>query len=269
VVVPPQEAPVVLAGTALMDALTTGVEITDGIRWKDVMSAELENLDGGKTLEGVAITSALVVALLPAAVVVRGGPGGTPTLAARAPSPLGPRDLPVHDGPKSPSEGETFAAEGMDPPLDGSARRLFTGEERRKGYVRVVGALDVGIDTMHAASMLSGASASFRILDLLELGGGLRYVASRQGEASPSVLGFFRAGLNCELDARGRFAIPLAVELGKGGDIGFQFSFQLGLRVAATDHVAFGLYAFRPVYSRFADGSRWSFVSGAETVFSF
>jgi len=263
VVVPPQDSPVTLDGAALIDALREGVEINDGIRWRDVMSAELENLDGGKTLAGVAITTALVVALLPAAIVVRGG-GGAPKITVNAPKHLGPSELPVRE-PSSPSEGDTFATDAMNPPDDVDATRLFTGSSRRRGYLRVVGALDVGLDALHAASMLSGASASLRLLDLVELGGGLRYAAGKQTD----VIGIFRGGLHCTLDARGRFAIPLAFELGKGGDVRFHFAFDLGLRIAATDRIAFGLYAFRPVYSRLPEGGRWSYVSSVETVFAF
>lgn len=270
------------AGESLLAAAKHGVHVTDGLRWSAVDSAEIRNLHHGHTAIAIVAVTALVIGLVAVASASKGnanvgkifeGLGRGAVEGVRVVSHVhvsggggggGTADH-VVDG--TPEESSTLGSGAAPPNADG-ARPLFGGVARRRSVVGFVGALDGQRELWSLGRTHAGFSASLRLVDFVELGGGARYIASG---ARSDLLYFGRMGIHAGLDAARRFAFPFAVEMGGGGDVALYTRLAFGLRVRVDEHWSLGLYAFNPTFARYrtTDVPRWSFPSGVEASFAF
>ncbi|MFI5301947.1 MAG: hypothetical protein ACHREM_27980 [Polyangiales bacterium] len=311
----------------VLDAARKGVRVVDGLRWDDIQSAEVQNLNQGETAIAVVAVTAIAVGVVTIVVASKGKinlPSGTFSGPSRVASSVGrglprvPRALPrihPHGGVRidipdrvdsstssEPTESSTplpteapavpvedVSHEGVEtyglgaswleqPRLDG-ARPLFDGGARRQSIIRLVASLDTERDLSSTPRTHVGVAATMRLYNFFELGGGLRMLGASQAPdgtvVASALLPFLRIGMHAELDAHRRFAIPFAVDLGGGGDIGLYMKLVFGLRVRVTDQWSLGAYVFNPTLLMYKDGStmggatQWSFPSGIETSFAF
>ena len=140
----------------------------------------------------------------------------------------------------------------------------------------------MGTDFGRWDGLQSGTLVAFRFMDFVEVGAGARYLltAIPGGPGQPDsyghgVLGAFHLGLHLDLDARRRVAIPLGVQLGRGGPVRFQGRFLLGLRVRVVGPFYLGIYPLNPAVSLYRDdrpqvaASAWTFRTSLEVGVAF
>lgn len=269
------------AGDALLAAAKHGVHVTDGLRWSAIDSAEIRNLHHGHTAIAIVAVTAVVIGLVAVASASKGnanvgkvfeGLGRGAIEGARVASHVhvsggGGGGTVDHVVDESPDETGTLGSGAAPPNADG-ARPLFGGVARRRSTIGFVAALDGQRELWSLGRTHAGFSASLRIVDFVELGAGMRFIASG---ARSDLLWFGRMGIHAGLDARRRFAFPFAVEMGAGGDVLLYTRLAFGLRVRVDEQWSLGLYAFNPTFARYrtTDVPRWSFPSGVEASFAF
>jgi len=137
-----------------------------------------------------------------------------------------------------------------DPDLDliEHARPLFDRTAIRQDWIRLVAAAEIGSADINPLVPMSGLSATFRLRNIIEVGGGLRMAARplEDGGLRLQYMPFFRVGLHLELDARRRFAIPCFLDMG-GVSGEFHTRFAIGVRVRVSDRINLGLYPYNPI----------------------
>lgn len=318
-------------GAALREVEKQGVRVADGLRWDDIKSAEVKNLNHGTTAVAVVAVTAAVIGIVTVIALSKGKLnlpmpklGGVPTQVAQgvgrgalhvtrgAVRGLGRVHVNVGGSAGSGSSGgsgaesrssngataasASEASEAPAPPRAGDetatlgtpesapvnadhAEPLFDGSARRQSIVRVVGSFDVERDMSAVARNHLSLAAALRLYNFIELGAGLRWLSSIPGaDGTPrrsDLVAFGRIGIDAELDAHRRFALPFGLDFGAGGDVGAYVKLVFGLRVRVSESWALGLYAFNPtlVHYRASTGlpelTRWSFPSGVEATFAF
>ncbi len=326
------------SGKALGDVEKQGVRVTDGLRWDDIASAEVKNLNHGTTAVAVVAVTAAVIGLVTVIALSKGklnlplpklgaapirvaqgvgrgalnatrgvargvghlrvngslnintGSGSSGCAGERcggepsATSPAG-AGAPANEAASAasePSEGGETATLGdpsAEPISADHAEPLFDDGARRQSIVRVVGTFDVERDMSAVARDHLSLAAALRLYDFIELGAGVRWLSSIPsadgGARRGDVIGFGRIGINAELDAHRRFALPFAIDFGAGGDVSAYVKLVFGLRVRISERWALGAYALNPTLVHYKESSglpqltRWSFPSGVEATFAF
>lgn len=252
----------------------------DGLPWAGIRLAEVTNLSGGRTFGSLMAHTAMTALLLPVVALGAGLTKGANfgSLSGSLSSSASASDLSIQDLPTEPANGAAASpvlGDGRLGAPGAEAAPLFSSGMRRQAIARFVLAGEAVTDLISRDGMNAGLSLVVRFWDLLEVGGGWRYLltalpSSVGDQLYHSHIGLFRAGLHLDLDARRRFAIPLGVELGGGAAVRAQFRCNLGLRVRLVDRVFAGVYLFNPSYVGFRGGSAparasgWSFLSGLE-----
>ncbi len=245
-----------------------GVGARIGWRWKDIAAADVANISGSKTLAAFVLTGAIALAVAPIAAASSstgdfgGGPHGAPPNAVRAAEPI----------PFAPEPGASFGAMPQGSasseselafPSSAGERPFFSPRASRQAYARFSASLDSGLDALTARGASENLLVTMRLFDVFELGGGAGVIeATADGKSDVSVVGLFRGGLHAWLDEGRRFAIPLAADLGAGGDVRFHVRALTGLRLALPAGVELSLYPLSPTWdSRRNLPSRWSLES--------
>lgn len=262
-----------------MRDLARGVVAMDGIAWRDVKSAQINNMSGALTLGGItssvaALSASLTVDLAACmATLGRGCRAPATELTSRV---IGHAAFRRPRG--APGDGPTLAQAGAAAPSPAGAVMLFTRGARRRAIIRALAWADASA-TQHRTEPLSGSvGGGVRIADFLEVGGGVRhFVVGAAGEtrAASGTAGYGRVGLHLDLDAARRVALTLGTDFGggsAGSGVGGHFRLDFGLRVRATRRVSLGLAAVNPTYTRFRGGGgprRWSYQSGLEALVSY
>lgn len=282
-------------GDQLPGVLRDGLTAHDGLRFADMRSAEVKNLNGGKTLVAVVAVSAVAVGLVAVVVLSKGkvAPDFPLKAVAAASKPLAhgalrvavhmPRYCCYYGGggghkPKSaspePAALEPEETSGLSKPgyalPSGASYRLFDGVDRRRAALRFGAALDFGGPLSARDTWTASAVPMVRITDLFEIGGGLRMLGL--GDRVDRVW-LARVGLHAELDARRRFALPFLLDVGGSSTVGFHARLGFGLRVRLVDAWSLGIYPLNPTYTRLSKTvepvPHWSFPSTIETSFTF
>jgi hypothetical protein len=185
---------------------------------------------------------------------------------------------PVEEATSDDGVAYDLGASWLERPKLDDVRPLFDGGARRQSIVRMVAAFDTERDFSATPRTHLGVTATARFYNFFEIGGGLRWLGGMQNLDGTSVgtelVPFARVGLNTELDAHRRFAIPIAVDLGAGSDVSLYFKLVFGLRVRVTDAWSLGAYVFNPTMvsyrsSTMNGATQWSFPSGVEASFAF
>jgi hypothetical protein len=137
-----------------------------------------------------------------------------------------------------------------------SARPLFDRAAIRRDWIRLVATTEIGSADVNPLSPVTSLCATLRLRNIVELGGGVRMDAQPLdgGGMRLQYVPFVRAGLNLELDARRRFAIPAFVDIG-GASGQTHTRFAIGLRVRVNDRIILGLYPYNPIVVSTPDGS--------------
>lgn len=152
------------------------------------------------------------------------------------------------------------------------AAPMFQEETERKAKAHVVAAVEatsVGDAFNPAAAPSMSAAAVVRLGNVVEIGGGFRQMFPTQ-LSGPEGLGFFRFGLNLNLDQRHLFAVPIGFDMGTSfGNDAILYKVNAGLRLNITPNVAVGAYPLNPTYFENTTGFGWGFPSSAELSFSF
>lgn len=253
-------------------------KMRDGVRWSDVESVDVSNVSGKTTLPAVVLTAGLIAAAAPALALAHDGHfggdlGGAPPdpLASSNPIPnIGTSATGIARSAASPNEDEPWP-KSTPLPADTSAEPLFTKDASRRAYVRLAGALEVGSDALSQRAISESAIVTLRLADIVEVGGGVSEVETRAGAVTDrSTLGLARIGLHAWFDQRQRFAVPLVIDLGRGGDVQLHARFVTGLRMAVTNALELSLYPAMPSWdSTSKTGSRWTVQSGVGASLSF
>jgi hypothetical protein len=309
----------------VLEVMRNGLHVVDGLRWDDISSAEVRNLNHGETAVTVVAVTAIAVGVVTIVVASNGkvkipdlgpaapvrvagavgrGVGHVPRVLPRAripgavhvdvpvvttestsestseesAPPADPAAAPADDTASDDGEAYGLGASWLERPKFDDVRPLFDGGARRQSIVRLVTAFDAERDFSATPRTHVGLAAAARFYNFFEIGGGLRWLGGTQNldgsTAGTELIPFARIGLNTELDAHRRFAIPIAVDLGAGSDVGFYFKLVFGLRVRVTDTMSLGAYVFNPTLvsyrsSTMNGASQWSFPSGVEASFAF
>jgi hypothetical protein len=322
-------------GAGLREVEKHGVRVADGLRWDDIKSAEVKNLNHGTTAVAVVAITAAVIGLVTIVALSKGklnlpmpkmggvpirvaqgvgrgtlhvtrgmarglgrihvdgsagsssgsgssGGSGTESTASNGTTSNASTTASTSEPPAPPHAGDETATLGAPETAPVNADRaepLFDGSARRQSIVRVVGSLDVERDMSAVARNHLSLAAALRLYNFIELGAGLRWLSSIPGADGASrrsdLVAFGRVGIDAELDAHRRFALPFALDFGAGGDVAAYVKLVFGLRVRVSESWALGVYAFNPtlVHYRASTGlpelTRWSFPSGVEATFAF
>lgn len=265
-------------GRALDDAVHNGVTVPVGLAFADMEGAEIKNVSPSKSLAlvvGVAGVAAVVAALAVAGADGKLGSGGGNFAVASA-------DVAVHMighvasacAGRCEERRRTLPKGALISPMQHSpdavaARPLFSGVARRRSDIQVVVASAVGYGVAGEGEVPSTISGAMRIRDLVELGGGLRYVV---GRPDGRFIGFARVGGVFHIDDEHRLAVALLFDIG-GGSSTLETKLNTGLRYRIGSGVSVGVYPFNPTYLRVGAGEQatttWSFPSTLELSWAF
>lgn len=251
-----------------------------GWHWDDVQNVEVENLSGGKTLGAIVGYTALAVALLPLALLMRGGPsfsGGGPHLAGGGAVGAGGHGSSGGGGGAvaatlslGASGGDRTTTETWAPAFaehaELDARPMFTLGQRVRAIALPTVALDTSMGT-RGDLVTTGAVARIRLGGVFEIGGGVRSAEVRAPTGwTQSVTGVFQIGLHLPLDAGLRIAIPVGFEVGGGGAVATDLRFPWGLRyTSATGRWFATATPASPSYLRLHnEPGRFGYVSSVE-----
>lgn len=251
-----------------------------GWAWSEISALEVENLSPGKTFGVFLGTSAFAILLLPIALVGSGGSGSVkvsgPKLGLVPGSPLSVA-LDAADAVANSALTASLPAPGSwEPqlaptPVTGTSR-MFTLGARVHALLR--GTLTLDTSAAFAGDHLgTGLMVHARIAELLEVGGGVRGVMTKDARGwASSTTGVFYLGWHLSLDADYRFAIPVGFEVGGGGEVGHDVRFPFGLRYTTPTGRYFAtIYPATPQHLRVTSerAGRWSSTSTLELGVSF
>lgn len=235
-----------ISGIELVDFVDLGRRVRVGWKWADIAHANVENINGGKTLVGLVLVSAAAVSFAGLGAIANGA------------------GLPAPHAPAIPAGGGAAVDPSWKPDLapatSASAPHLFTTGARVRAIIRPIVTLDAAT-TLHRDLTSSGVSARIRFMDIFEIGGGARETIAN---GHRQITGMFQTGLHVPLDAAFHYAVPLGVEVGGGGDVAIEVRVPWGVRFQTGRWLATLLPA-SPQYLH-VDGQprRWSLASGVE-----
>jgi len=258
--------------TDLITALDHGIEVTSGLAWRDLHRAEIENMNGGRTVGALVAGTALAGPVFAAVVAQNLGF----TLPSTPDLPVSASDLeaasPWVGGPRWSEPGPMMWSAGWKAPQIEHRRRVFTRWTRIRSISDPVLTMEGGHDLRFGDDKVFNGSygAVVRFIGLIDVGAGARYTISRDGY--DTVGGYFRLGGHFHLDMQGRFAGAFGTDLGAGRS--FQFRPFLGLRARLTEQLFLGVFPFNPLYTGSGLGVRgrspgWTFPSTLEVSFAF
>ncbi len=241
-----------------------------GYDWNAITDVQIKNVSGPRTLAAVLGTSAVAVVFLPVALVLRAGStsSGSGSSGSSGASGAG---RPLSGGGElglTRTKGEWEPRLASHASLD--ARPLFTTGARVRSIIRVTAAVDATAAT-NADFFASGVIARVRIMEMLEIGGGVRqsftHIDSTTRRSTSAV---FQLGLHLPLDASGHVAFAFGVENGSGGAIARDVRLPWGPRFQSGRWLV-SLQPATPSYLRMnnVDKGRWSFNIGGEVGLSF
>ncbi len=270
-----------------------------GLYWRDVKAAEVRNLSGGKTygvIVATVVITAAIITLSAGLAVISGGRGRLNGLGRLILLPLkgiGNRhhhrkkrrltDEKTDQKTNQETTASSSAVESQEPVKRIQAPRdavppAFTWKTRRRGWVRLVGALEGGTDLVLRDGLTSSAFIGVRLFNVLELAAGARLLMHPRADDDPRLrgtwMGVFRVLAHLDLDAARRIALPLGVDAGGGQPAGY-VRIVLGLRVRAWRGLSLGLYPFNPTYTDLRGlhvhrgYSGWTFPTTLDVAFSY
>jgi hypothetical protein len=264
-----------------------GGDPDDGLvlRWNDLVTVEVNDVDTGRTVVGIAAGTSLVVLAAAAEVMViaaleaatgghlQGDLGLTRGALEAVLERAGERP---EDDPEALTHGDE--ASGAEPVVRVSP--LFAAEARRRDIVRFGASVETGIE-VGGGSMQSEATLNvgLRLLNVLELGAGLSTLtgplgASDAAAAPSSASGLWaasriipraRLGLHLDLDPGRRVALALGQQLGIGTHGWIDLRTEWGVRVRLNDRLQLGVYPLNPrIGWQSQTASRTTYVSAIE-----
>ncbi len=233
--------------------------LTDGLRWSDITSLEVEHPD-----------YATVLVLLVAIPI--GGALGANFSALRIPD----RSAAV----VAVNDAATLRKTGLEPPEPQDAVPLFSPLAKRRAAWRPFAATEFGTTFAGVASHW-GVMGGLRVRDFFEVGLGLRlwwpnlfgranYLSSEPlgpltSKFAPVVYPTLRLGFNFDLDADRRLLVPLHLELGHNFRDSVQVRMAWGLQVRIVNGLFAALRPFTPQYTANPLGlANWQFPSTLE-----
>ena len=251
-----------LAGEALYKGMDDGLATRSGYRWGEIDAAEVESLSGSLTLTAIVGTTALAIALAPAALLLRGVP--TPGIKG------GGSGIPVPGG----GGGPEHARGSWDPDVladrDGiTAPALFGAAARRKAIVQIAATAEASVGVLGEHAVVEGGAAVVRLGQAFEVGvGGLHFAlaerlwpknvartAADDDAEQPMPLpsggiAFFRLGAHLPIDAAHRVAVPLSIDVGGGGGeaLGVFTRLNWGVRIAIDRFAFVGVMPLTPSF---------------------
>jgi len=274
------------AGSTLPRLANEGIVGHDGLKFADMTSTEVKNINGGQTVVATAAITVVaigIVALVAAAPKSKAPPDPTPPTIIHHTPPshvvfiYHPGSSPPPPSPVSvpKSEDEALWKPGFEPPAADGSRRLFDEPARRRAATRFGASFDLGTALGHAGGASFGIVPMLRFSNVFEIGAGLRFLGHEvPGGTTMHSTFLARIGVHGELDAHRRFAVPLSIDVGAGSSVDLHARLNLGLRVRVAGPVWLGIHPFNPTYTRF-DSSvgptarLWTFPTMFETSFAF
>lgn len=251
--------------------------------WEDLRSVSVEQLDGAAT---VAVSATAVIALVALAALLKSSGGTSPRSSSSSahaasstprapavrsapnPSPLAPDPAAVTDvlfrtaEALSSSSGQVTVATSAIEPEPRTTTPLFSRGSRRRSHVRVLARLEGGVCWPKAGPngdcVTSGARLGVRLVDLVELTGGVR-VESDLTTTRP--LAVFGAMLHGEAPGAHWFALGLGASIAFD-DVRARVIPELSVRFRPVRGLWLALVPLAPVYAT-EDGS-WTMTSGVE-----
>lgn len=250
----------------------------DGLRWSDVQWAEVNEVSGTHTLLIVAASGILVagVAVLIAAAAA-GGDGGSGNWdcggcsgvycggwgggggSHAPPPPEGTLESRGFDDAHPPTRGLTGPAlysPGFNAPLSGSARSMFTADERRRADIKFTVAIEGGVLAGRGrpgGEFYQSVDAGIRLNDVVDLGVGVSRLGF-EGDpllSSEGAMPIGHVGVHCNLDPRHVVAMPLAIEGGALADGSAEFRLVWGLRFQVSEMNYVAIYPLNPTVRRY------------------
>lgn len=228
----------------------------DGVRWPALAEMEVNDLDFSRTLAGTAGGVAVVAgaALIEVMIIglVAGLTGGAVEMnevgiLRGAFDGLGSLVL------RRPVADESFALERPAAEVTAaaaSARPFFSGAATRRAYLRLLGqaASGVTLDPDGRAAAVATFTGALRLLNVTELGGGVRLFGTGQGgDRRWTAAPFMRLGVHLDVDAARRFAVFAGVEAAARADA--RLGFVAGVRWRPRGGpLQLGLYPMNPSY---------------------
>ena len=250
-------------------ALHFGIEVIEGLYWRDIHRADIANLNGGKIVISILSGTALAGPLFAGALL--GGSGFQLPAMPDVPIPVDA----LESGLQLAGHGTMLWQEGFSVARMQKRRRLFDGWTRMRNVVGPVLLIDGGGDfrTSTGSAFHGSLALLARVIGVVDAGAGVRYVTTA-ADGLEIVSWFIRLGGHFNLDMKERFAIPLGVDLGFGADLDFQFRLQMGLRVRLTEQLYLGVFPFNPLFAAEGLGSPersqgWTFPSTVEASVAF
>ena len=255
------------------------------LRWNDLVGLEVNDVDTGRTVVGIAAGTSLVVLAAAAEVIViaalvaaTGGHlnGDLGLTRGALEAVLGHAGERPEDAPEALTYGDE--ASGAEPVVLVSP--LFAPEARRRDIVRFGASIETGIE-VGGNLMQSEATVNIglRLLNVLELGAGLSTLTGPLGTgdaaADPSsanglwaasrIVPRARLGLHLDLDPSRRVALALGQQGGIGTHGWVDLRTEWGVRVRLNDRLQLGGYPFNPrVAWPSTAASRTTYVSALE-----
>ena len=263
-----------LYDSRLIDALRIGVTSKIGWPWERVAAIEVENLSGGKTLAAIVGTMAAAIVVLPVAMLFRGVP------TARGWKPSGGRGVTLAgdtlEGLARAGNSGMSARGAWEPELASTesirAKPMFSTGAKVRSFVRPTLALDTGA-AKTGDLVGTGLIAKLRLMDVCEIGGGVRLVGTRDERGwRSSVTHVFAMGTHLPLDAGHRFALPIGFEASGGGAIAHDVRLPWGFRYTPHGGRWFGtLQPATPAWMRTTSErtGRWTLNGSVELGVSF
>lgn len=244
----------------------------DGIRWETLAELEVNDLDFARSVAGTAGGAALVMGAALVEVIaiglVAGITGGLVQVDEIGITRAALGEVTAHIG-RRPDADESFAWER--PPPDPAAavaraRPLFAPSAKRRALVQVVGTVGSGVrlESTRALVPVATFAAGVRLLNVIEVGGGLRLMGDAPASVAEPAVGagqrwtaapFLRLGLHVDVDAARRVAVFAGIEGSTRGPA------QLGLTCGVRwrpggGALQLGLYPMNPLYGWEASAQR-------------
>lgn len=236
----------------LIDALRIGVTSKVGWPWERVAAIQVENLSGGKSLAAIVGTMAVAVVVLPIAMVADSMPGqGFRPNSSGGSGGSGGSGVRLAGGVVDVLErADTASSHGA--PMRGAwqpelastesvrAKPMFSTRAQVHAIIRPTLALDTSV-AKTGDLVGTGLIAKLRLMDVFEIGGGVRLVGTRDDRGwHTSTTHVFAMGTHLPLDAAHRFALPIGFEASGGGNIAHDVRIPWGFRVTQRSGRWFG-----------------------------
>jgi hypothetical protein len=231
----------------------------DGLRWLDVQSVEVRNLNRGETMVAVVAITAAVVGIIAIASNCK-GKIPFPDLShvnfhVSGSSSGGGGSDGGGDEVVTPSSQPSLGEPDLEKPSSEGAHDLLDDGAKRKSVLTGVATLEGGGETTASGLRLGTAMMAVRLFEFLDFGAGARWISFGVADTKQSyVLPVFRFGMHADLDAARRFAVVFGAEMGANESVLDHVRVDWGVRFRIYDQTWLGIDPLTPVYDRFKRG---------------